>query len=53
MPYPLGNAKLVRRAGLEPARPEALAPKASASANSATFASRASVPVAERGVKDK
>ncbi len=29
----------VRRAGLEPARPKALAPKASASANSATLAS--------------
>lgn len=34
----LPPSRLVRRAGFEPARPKALAPKASASANSATFA---------------
>ena len=45
------HAFQLRRAGLEPARPKALAPKASASANSATLANDMSVPGRFRAVK--
>ena len=41
----------MRRAGFEPARPKALAPKASASASSATLARSSSVQAASRPIK--